>query len=74
MEEQAIYEEVVTHLDLVASMDEEDHGGSPTARRIREVLIPFCEREGGLRPNEERVAEYRAGSKQASIQAALRGQ
>lgn len=47
-----------THLDLVASMDEEDHGGSAAARHIREVLIPFCAQEGGLPTDEEQWAAH----------------
>ena len=43
MEERTkLYGEIATHFDLVAGMDEVDHGGSTAARRIREVLIPFC--------------------------------
>ena len=61
MEEQAkLYGEIVIHLDFVASMDEEGHGGSATARRIREALIPFCELEGGLKTSAEKLAEHRA--------------
>ncbi len=40
-----MYTETLIHLDFVASLDEEDHGGSATAERIRKVLIPFIEAE-----------------------------
>src|SRR4051812_14202790 len=43
-----IFEDITAHLDFVAMVDERDHGGSAAAERIRGVLIPFCEREGGL--------------------------
>ncbi len=46
----------VTHDAIVA----EDHGGSPVAEYIREVLMPFCEVEGGLKSDAERWAEYEA--------------
>jgi hypothetical protein len=47
-----LFGQIVVHLDYVACTDEEDHGGSATAGYIREVLIPFCEREGGLEPEK----------------------
>ncbi len=55
-----VFAHITTHLDFVASMDEEDHGGSPVAEYIREVLMPFCEVEGGLKSDAERWAEYEA--------------
>jgi hypothetical protein len=60
----ALFAQIVVHLDFVASMDEEDHGGSAQAGYIREVLIPFCEQEGGLKTNEEQWEEYLARKSQ----------
>ena len=40
-----LFGNIITHLDFVAALDEQDHGGSSTARYIRAALIPFCEVE-----------------------------
>ncbi len=53
-----LFGRIVVHLDYVASIDEEDHGGSATAGYIREVLIPVCEQEGGLQTDEQRIADH----------------
>jgi hypothetical protein len=52
-----IFDSIVRHLDYVASIDEEIHGGSYAAQRIRETLIPFCLREGGLEAEEVGVVD-----------------
>lgn len=38
-----VFEQILTHLDFVACLDETEHGGSAASKRIREVLIPFCD-------------------------------
>lgn len=40
-----LFDNMIMHLDFVACMDEEDHGGSSAAEYIRAALIPFCEVE-----------------------------
>ena len=55
-----LFESIVGHLDHVALIDEEDHGGSWASEHIRDVLIPFAEREGGLKTHEQWLAEFRA--------------
>ncbi len=44
-----LFAQIAVHLDYVARMDEEVPAGSARAGYIREVLIPFCEAEGGLK-------------------------
>jgi hypothetical protein len=56
----ALFAQIAVHLDFVASMDEEEHGGSAQAGYIREVLIPFVEQEGGMKTNEEEWEEHLA--------------
>jgi hypothetical protein len=49
-----IFEHIIVDLDYVACLEEEEHGGTIHSKRIREVLIPFCEREGGLKSDEKK--------------------
>jgi hypothetical protein len=59
-----MFRDIITHLDFVACVDEEDYVGSSTVRYVRETLIPFCEREGGLKTSEELFAEFLARQSQ----------
>ena len=53
-----LFAQIVMHLNYVASIDEEDRGGSAKAGYIREVLIPFCEREGDLQTDTQRIVKF----------------
>jgi hypothetical protein len=55
-----LFSEITTHLDFVAVLAKEMDGDWETAKRIREVLLPLCEREGGLKSDAEERAEYLA--------------
>jgi hypothetical protein len=49
-----LFEQITIHLDFVACIDEEEHGGTQASRHIRKALIPFCEVEAALaRQTEE---------------------
>ena len=53
-----LYAQIAVHLDHVARIDEEGPAGPARAGYIREVLIPFCEAEGGLKTEAEERSEF----------------
>jgi hypothetical protein len=59
-----LFSEITSHLDFVAALAKEMDGDWETAKRIREVLIPFVERTGGLKSDAENWAEHKARQNQ----------
>ena len=53
-----LFAQIAVHLDYVARMDEEEPVRSARAGYIREVLIPFCEAEEGLKTEVEESMEF----------------
>lgn len=58
-----VLEEICSHHLVFADIEEDDYPDSSTPQMIREMLIQFLEREGGLQSNAGQWAEFLHPSK-----------